>query len=315
MTAVQRVQVDVSFTYPQTIYVATSSGGAVTDAVTIYSPVVGVAITITDRDSGNSPTVYAASTGTSTIGSLVTDSGGNVPGWVIEGSYTITAAAAGSFVGASVGWEAVRGDGVENIYAGAVTMADLATAVVSQLVPVGSVLDYAGSIAPTNYLLSDGSSLSTATYATLFGVIGYTYGGSGSNFALPNIQSAVTVGAGQGSGLSVRTLGSEGGAEQVALGAANNAPHAHGVSDPTHAHGVADGGHVHTYGYPITVNEIAGGNSTVTGTGGSYDVNPHTANVGIYGAYTNVSIQSQGGGVPFEVMQPFVVVNKIIKYQ
>jgi microcystin-dependent protein len=197
MTAIQRVQIDVSFTYPQTIYVAASSGGAVTDQVTIYSPVVGAAITIVDRNSGNPPVIYALATGSSTVGSLVTDSGGNVPGWVIEGSYTISAAAVGSFTGASVGWEAVRGDGVENIYPGAVTMSALSNASANQLVPVGAILDFAGSAAPANYFMANGGVLSQTTYSTLYGVIGNAYntGGEGAgNFRLPNFADAGSIG-------------------------------------------------------------------------------------------------------------------------
>lgn len=59
---------------------------------------------------------------------------------------------------------------------------------VSQLVPTGSVLTFAGSSAPTGWLVCDGASLSTTTYASLFDVIGYTFGGSGSSFNLPDLR-------------------------------------------------------------------------------------------------------------------------------
>ena len=47
---------------------------------------------------------------------------------------------------------------------------------------IGSVLFLATDTAPIGYLLCDGSPLNTTTYATLFNVIGYRYGGSNSTF-------------------------------------------------------------------------------------------------------------------------------------
>jgi microcystin-dependent protein len=66
------------------------------------------------------------------------------------------------------------------------------------LVPTGGILPYAGSSAPSNYLLCDGSLISRSTYATLFGVIGTTFGaGDGSTtFQLPNLKNRIPVGAG-----------------------------------------------------------------------------------------------------------------------
>jgi microcystin-dependent protein len=53
--------------------------------------------------------------------------------------------------------------------------------------PVGSVIMYAGDSAPTGYLLCNGASQSTNTYAALFDVISYTYGGAGASFNLPDL--------------------------------------------------------------------------------------------------------------------------------
>lgn len=52
----------------------------------------------------------------------------------------------------------------------------------------GVVLPFAGSgtSVPNGWLLCDGKSYSTSQYARLFAVIGYTYGGSGSTFKVPN---------------------------------------------------------------------------------------------------------------------------------
>jgi microcystin-dependent protein len=56
--------------------------------------------------------------------------------------------------------------------------------------PIGTIKMYGGSTAPSGYLLCDGSAVSTTTYATLFAVIGYSFGGSGSTFNLPPFHDA-----------------------------------------------------------------------------------------------------------------------------
>ena len=65
----------------------------------------------------------------------------------------------------------------------------LRTAGIAAETPPALVLDYAGSSAPTGYLLCDGSAVSRTTYADLFAIIGTTYGeGDGSTtFNVPNL--------------------------------------------------------------------------------------------------------------------------------
>lgn len=55
--------------------------------------------------------------------------------------------------------------------------------------PVGTILPFGGSAAPTGFLLCNGAKISRTTYASLFAKIGTTYGaGDGSTtFALPNL--------------------------------------------------------------------------------------------------------------------------------
>jgi microcystin-dependent protein len=71
-------------------------------------------------------------------------------------------------------------------------VADLASSQAAQvtvpLMPTGSVISYAGSTAPSGWLLCDGAPLSTTTYASLFAIIGYTFGGSGGTFNLPDLR-------------------------------------------------------------------------------------------------------------------------------
>ena len=53
--------------------------------------------------------------------------------------------------------------------------------------PIGAYLSYPSQkTIPAGFMLADGRSLKKAEYTELFDVIGYTYGGSGDNFNLPN---------------------------------------------------------------------------------------------------------------------------------
>lgn len=53
--------------------------------------------------------------------------------------------------------------------------------------PIGAYLSYpTQKVIPAGFLIADGRSLKKSEYSELFDVIGYTYGGSGDNFNLPN---------------------------------------------------------------------------------------------------------------------------------
>lgn len=119
--------------------------------------------------------------------------------------------------------------------------------------PTGAMLQYAGTTAPSGYLFCDGASISTTTYADLFAVLGYTYGGSGSSFTLPDLRGRIPMGAGSGAGLTTRTLASTGGAETHALSTGELATHKHSAGTltiPAHTHDVgtlAMGAHSHSF--------------------------------------------------------------------
>lgn len=64
--------------------------------------------------------------------------------------------------------------------------------------PAGSVIDFAGSSAPSGWLICDGSVISRTTYAALFAAIGTTWGvGDGSTtFGIPDARGVFIRGAG-----------------------------------------------------------------------------------------------------------------------
>lgn len=157
--------------------------------------------------------------------------------------------------------------------------------------PVGSLQAYAGASAPTGWLLCDGTSYSTSVYPELYSVLGYTYGGSGANFNVPDLRGRMPMGAGTGAGLNssgtgapsgtamtTRTRGQWGGAETHTLSAAEMPSHTHTVS-ASYATGL--------FTSPGSGYGVAGTQSQNTGSAGSGS------------AHNNV--------------QPFVVTNYIIK--
>lgn len=100
--------------------------------------------------------------------------------------------------------------------------------------PAGSMIMFGGAVAPTGWLFCDGAAVSRETYAALFAAIGTTWGaGDGSTtFNLPDARGRSAMGAGQGSGLTARTLGQLLGVEKHALTADENGQHGHQEQDP-----------------------------------------------------------------------------------
>jgi hypothetical protein len=74
-------------------------------------------------------------------------------------------------------------------------------AINASTIPVGTVFWRAANIAPSGYLIADGSLVSTTTYANLFAVIGYAYGGTGSSFAIPDLRGQFIRGIDNGRGV------------------------------------------------------------------------------------------------------------------
>ena len=80
---------------------------------------------------------------------------------------------------------------------GSVTSAKLNSSVI--FVPTGAIMAFAINSAPTGWLAANGASVSTTTYAALFAAIGYTYGGSGGSFNLPDLRGYFVRGSGTNS--------------------------------------------------------------------------------------------------------------------
>lgn len=170
--------------------------------------------------------------------------------------------------------------------------------------PAGAVIAFAGSAAPSGYLICDGSAVNRTTYASLYSAIGTTYGvGDGSTtFNLPDLRGRTIIGVGTGSGLSARTLASVGGEETHTLTTSEMPSHNHGVNDPGHSH--------------IPINGRDDGNcSNISGQAPPGDATSNLVNgYPTNSSTTGITIQNNGGGAAHNNMQPFISLNYIIKY-
>jgi hypothetical protein len=73
---------------------------------------------------------------------------------------------------------------------------------------VGDICTFAFNFCPAGFVPADGRLLSIADDATLFSVIGATFGGDGqTTFAVPNLQGNTAVGTGSGDALPEVVLG------------------------------------------------------------------------------------------------------------
>lgn len=139
--------------------------------------------------------------------------------------------------------------------------------------PIGLVLPFGGESAPDGYLLADGSSYDTADYPELFSVVGYSFGGSGSSFNVPNLLGRVPMGV--ASGYDIGSLGGEA---------------THQLTESELA------SHSHTIGATITTPVLEPG-----------EVGALTP-IPLIDAFTGTT----GGDIPHNNLQPYQVVNYVI---
>lgn len=160
------------------------------------------------------------------------------------------------------------------------------------LTPTGSIQMYAGSAAPTGFLLCDGSAVSRTTYADLFAVLSTTYGvGDGATtFNVPDLRGRIPIGVGTGTGGGASGTGlPSGGSSLTAV--------SRGTWKGAETHTLAESempAHTHSNVGNVPVNNSAGGAQPIVQS-------------------SSGTSASTGGGGAHNNMQPVMGLNFIIK--
>ncbi len=162
--------------------------------------------------------------------------------------------------------------------------------------PTGAILPYGSSVAPSGYVLCNGTAYNrTGTYADLFGVIGVKYGvGDGSStFNVPDTRGRFLAGWDAGTGvltsvtvsmITGATIGNTGGTQAVALAVAQI---------PSHQH-----------------------LAWISGSGDDEGVQANSSQLGLesnFAANSTVSTGSTGGSGSHSNIPPSLIINYIIK--
>lgn len=144
--------------------------------------------------------------------------------------------------------------------------------------PAGVIVMWSGSTAnvPSGWRLCDGGG-GTPDLRDRFIV------GAGANYSPGNVGGSTT----HNHGINVF---------DTTLTIAQIPAHSHGVNDPSHAHGVYDPGHAHSYTGLITNQPHPTGSASfeARGSAAGYTTGASGTGIGIYGAYTGISIQNTG---------------------
>jgi microcystin-dependent protein len=168
-------------------------------------------------------------------------------------------------------------------------------------VNTGIVVPWGSASIPSGFLLCDGQSVSTSTYAALFAVIAYTYGGAGANFNVPDLRDRTICGV---SSANSKALAQAVGANTVTptgnIAGSTGATTLTTNQIPSHSHSGAAGGQAGVQNWPMEQNPMmvmSSGNVGNTGGGQSHD---HTLSANFSGSANSI-------------LQPTLVLNYIIK--
>jgi microcystin-dependent protein len=173
-------------------------------------------------------------------------------------------------------------------------------------VPIGGVVDFIGSSIPnSNFVFPIGQAISRTTYATLFGLVGTTYGtGDGSTtFNVPDFTGRVVA---MKEASATRLTASYFGGNSTNLGAVGGLESNNVIL--THNHGITDPGHTHSASWEM-------GTGVSTG-----DFPPRgVTNTGVFKAVnvvsntTGITVNNAGSASAHNIVQPTIIANKLLR--
>jgi microcystin-dependent protein len=188
---------------------------------------------------------------------------------------------------------------------------DLINTTIQGLLPIGTIVDFAGANAPNGWLLCFGQLVSRTTYSDLFDMIGTTYsvGDGVSTFGIPDLRGRLAAGKDDMGGTAAGRVTSPSTINGSALGAAGGTQtQTMTIAQmPVHAHTVPD--HNHTYTTWTTYQSMR---SDIAQQACVYWPSMTTANTGGSGTF---STTNQGSGSAHPNLQPTIILNKIIRCQ
>ncbi|MCY7294206.1 phage tail protein [Alteromonas sp. a30] len=178
---------------------------------------------------------------------------------------------------------------------------------IHQIMPRGAIIMWSGTEVPNGWALCDGEN------------------------GTPDLRSRFIIGAGQGSGLTERSLLQKSGSETKVISVANmpshkhtlnEAAHNHGVNDPGHNHNINDPGHSHVYrGHRNNDGDDADDRTQATHDGDKdtsrattgITLDSSSSNVSLDEAKTDITMDATGGGEALDIMPPFCALYFIMK--
>jgi microcystin-dependent protein len=157
---------------------------------------------------------------------------------------------------------------------------------------LGEIRMFAGNFAPRGWAFCDGQLLAVSQNDALFSLYGTIYGGDGrTTFGLPDLRGRIPIHAGQGPGLSPRSLGAKSGSETVIPTTDQLPAHSHvqqATNDSAETHDPAGALYAKTASETLYRTD-----GVVTSMGGQ-------------------SVGDTGGNQPHENVMPFVCVHFIV---
>lgn len=163
---------------------------------------------------------------------------------------------------------------------------------------IGQVYLVGFNFAARGFAFCDGSLLAISSNTALFSLIGTAFGGNGTtNFALPDLRGRMPIGQGTGPGLTPRSIGQTSGSETTTLVTGNMPGHTHTATLMAENGGAAA--------------NTPGGN--LLAQADIYLAPGRAPDVAM--AASAIQVSTEGGGLPFDKMPPFLVMNYQIALQ
>jgi microcystin-dependent protein len=180
--------------------------------------------------------------------------------------------------------------------------------------PTGAVTNFAGATAPSGWLMCDGSAVDRTTYDDLFAIVSTIYGaGNGTTtFNLPDMRGKVPVG--KAASGTFNNLNNTGGEENHTLSVGEMPAHAHDHNNPAHSHSLNDGGHSHRIaGFGTSGSYGLVDSAHATSSGANVRTSNDGTGISVNASGISLAISNTGGGAAHNNLQPYRVLNFIIK--